>query len=76
MRKVGKFKTKIRFDMHSPYATGPELRCLIQHKTDFMTMSIPEAKSLWLQIGESMGVTEKRLRTMLDMVPYAARPVE
>lgn len=75
-KKVGKWKTEIRFDMLGPYETGPSKRCILQYDTDHLVMSIPEAKSLWMQIGKSLGISEKRVKQALDMVPYDKRPIE
>ena len=73
---VGKFKPKILFKMRGPYECGPKERCLIFSESGPFMCSIPEAKSLWMQIGMALGINEKRVRQCLSMVPYDKRPIE
>ena len=72
--KVGKFKTKIDFTINRKVYGSDDTRCLIVYNDHFMTLPLQEAKSLWLQIGKSLGINEKRVRQALDMVPYDDRP--
>ena len=71
MKKIGKFKPEIEFTMFGPYQVGAKCRGLIQHDNDIHRISVPESTSLWIQIGETLGIKEKKLRLILDQVPYA-----
>ena len=65
--KVGKHKTKIRFDVNHIYSCHPDHRCILQYDSNYLTMPLHEAQSLWIQIGRSYGISEARLkRYMLE----------
>ena len=72
--KVGKWKTEVNFTLNRKVYGQESQRCLVMYKDNFVTMPLQEAKSLWLQIGVSLGINEKRVRQALDMVPYDDRP--
>ena len=62
--------------MMGPYQTGFTNRCLIRKGSDYSTMSVPEAKSLWIQIGRTLGVMDWRVEYMLRNVPHDKRAID
>jgi len=70
--KVGKLKTKMRFDVNGIFECHPDRRCVLQYNTDFLTMPIQEAKSLWIQMGVEFGISEARCkRYLLQATPVS-----
>jgi hypothetical protein len=75
-KKIGKYKPVIEFELFHPFHTGVDNRALIMRDSDFMRLTLVDSKSLFLQIGEALGISEKKLRKLMDDVPYVERPLD
>ena len=74
--RIGCYSPKIDFEMFGPYQTHADRRCLILKDGQYMTLSVPEVKSLWLQIGRALGVNDYRIEYALKCVPEDKRAID